>query len=378
MKAGVKGVGLRDALTAFLTKIPMVERPRRHVPLKTKLAFTISILILYFALGNIPLFGLSPESLYLFGRWRTIFAGDRFSLTALGIMPIVAASLILQILAGPKIMKLDLTDPRDQAFYLNIQKLLVVVFAAFISLTYVVGFYKPDPGIASLLGVSLQVLSAMLFIQVFIGGMLIYFMEEVVSRWGIRSGVSLFILAGVSQQVITGLISPIQVGGWAVGVIPRWIQIAREVAPYEILLEGGITFLFANHLIALITTIAMFFLMVYLVSAHIELKIPGLHSGRIRGRIIIPIKFVHFTYAIIIPLMFASSILPTIQSFGRMFYSHGITIFGTYDDYGNAISGLVYYLDPIYSPWDWFPGLMTMPYTGWQVAIRITQLPCRY
>ncbi|RLG34725.1 hypothetical protein DRN97_01745 [Methanosarcinales archaeon] len=332
MKAGVKGVGLRDALTAFLTKIPMVERPRRHVPLKTKLAFTISILILYFALGNIPLFGLSPESLYLFGRWRTIFAGDRFSLTALGIMPIVAASLILQILAGPKIMKLDLTDPWDQAFYLNIQKLLVVVFAAFISLTYVVGFYKPDPGIASLLGVSLQVLSAMLFIQVFIGGMLIYFMEEVVSRWGIRSGVSLFILAGVSQQVITGLISPIQVGGWAVGVIPRWIQIAREVAPYEILLEGGITFLFANHLIALITTIAMFFLMIYLVSAHIELKIPGLHSGRIRGRIIIPIKFVHFTYAIIIPLMFASSILPTIQSFGRMFYSHGITIFGTYDD----------------------------------------------
>ena len=60
MKAGVKGVGLRDALTAFLTKISMVERPRRHVPLKTKLAFTIAILILYFALGNILFIGGCP------------------------------------------------------------------------------------------------------------------------------------------------------------------------------------------------------------------------------------------------------------------------------------------------------------------------------
>jgi len=47
-------------------------------------------------LGNIPLFGLSPESLDLFGRWRAFFAGQTFSLTALGVMPIIDASLILQ------------------------------------------------------------------------------------------------------------------------------------------------------------------------------------------------------------------------------------------------------------------------------------------
>jgi preprotein translocase subunit SecY len=58
--------GIRAALTLVLTKIPMVERPRRHVPLKTKLMFTAAVLILYFAMGNIPLFGLSPESMELF------------------------------------------------------------------------------------------------------------------------------------------------------------------------------------------------------------------------------------------------------------------------------------------------------------------------
>ncbi|MEA1997862.1 MAG: preprotein translocase subunit SecY, partial [Euryarchaeota archaeon] len=62
----IKAVG--DALASLLANIPMVERPKRHVPLKTKLVFTIAILILYFALSNIPLFGLSPCSLDLFGR----------------------------------------------------------------------------------------------------------------------------------------------------------------------------------------------------------------------------------------------------------------------------------------------------------------------
>ncbi|MGB2842671.1 MAG: hypothetical protein WBC40_09400 [Halobacteriota archaeon] len=246
MKARLKEKRLRDALTPFLSKIPMVERPKRRVPFKTKFAFTIGILILYFALGNIPLFGLSPESLDLFGRWRAIFAGERFSLSAVGIMPIIKASFIVQILAGPKVMKLNLTNPRDQAFYLNMQKLLVLCFAFFISLTYVVGFYKPSPGIASQLGVSLQFISVMLFIQVFLGGMLIYYMEKVVSRWGIGSGVGLFIVAGVSHQIITGLINWMPGhSGLAVGIIPRWIEIASEMAPHKIS-EGGIAFFFSS------------------------------------------------------------------------------------------------------------------------------------
>ena len=359
-------INLRDALTPVLSKFPMVERPSWHVHFKAKLAWTAGILILFFALGNVPLFGLSPESMDLFGRWRAIFAGERFSLTALGIMPIVDASIVLQLLVGAGIVKLNLSDPRDQAFYQNIQKLLVVVFSAFISLTYVVGFYKPDPGIASLLGVSLQVISFMLFIQVFIGGMLIYFMDEVVSKWGIGSGVSLFIIAGVSQQVIIGLINwvPDQ-SGWAVGVIPRWIEIARQVAPYEIL-EGGITFLFQHHMIALISTIAVFFIVVYLESTRMEIPLAHSMARGARGKF--PIKIL---YASVLPMILVRALQASIQGFGRMLYSRGITIFGTYDEYGSAISGLVYYLDPIYSPWDWFPGLMTMPYAGWQVATRL-------
>jgi preprotein translocase subunit SecY len=139
-------INFRNVVSSVLGKFPMVERPEWHVHFKTKLAWTVGILVLFFALGNIPLFGLSPESMDLFGQWRAIFAGERFSmdlfgqwraifagerfsLTALGIMPIVDASIVLQLLVGAGIVKLNLSDPKDQAFYQNIQKLLVLVFA---------------------------------------------------------------------------------------------------------------------------------------------------------------------------------------------------------------------------------------------------------
>jgi preprotein translocase subunit SecY len=356
----------------------MVERPKRHVPLKTKLVFTIAILILYFALGNIPLFGLSPESLDLFGRWRALFAGQRFSLSAVGIMPIINASIILQILAGPKIMKLDLTNPRDQAFYLSMQKLLVLCFVIFTSFTCVIGFYKPNQDIADLFGVSLRFISCLLFLQVFFGGMLIYYMEEVVSRWGICSGLGLFIVADVSHQIITGLINWMPGNsGLAAGVIPRWVQIAQQVEPYKIS-DGGMVFLFEHHLIALITTVALFFLVVYLMCARIEIKIPGYLRWRGgRGRVRFPIKFAHFSYAIVVPLVFLNLgrvLQASIQGLGRLLYSRGNTFFGAYDEMGTAVSGLVFYLHPIYSPGDWFPPLLHSVYpniAGWQIAVRI-------
>lgn len=370
--------GIRDALTLVLTKIPMVERPRRHVPLKTKLQFTAAILILYFAMGNIPLFGLSPESMDLFGQWRALFAGERFSLSAVGIMPIISASLILQILAGPKLMKLDLSNPKDQAFYLNLHKLLVLCFVFLNSISYVVGFYMPDQEIAYQLGVSLQVISFLIFLQVFFGGMLIYYMEGVVTKWGVGSGIGIFIMAGVTQQLFTGLINWMpDSSGLAVGVIPRWIEIAQQVEPYKIS-EGGLVFLFQNYLIALITTVALFLLVIYLACTRIEIEIPGYLKRRSsRSRIRFPIKLMHFSYAIVAPLVFfnlGAVLQASIQGIGRMFWSHGNSILGTYDANGNAVSGLMYYLDPIHSPWDWVPTLVHSIYPDiavWQIAVRV-------
>ncbi len=51
--------------------------------------------------------------------------------------------------------------------------------------------------------------------------------------------------------------------------------------------------------------------------------------------------------------------------------SHKLPFLGAYDEYGNAVSGLMYYLDLIYSPWNWFPPLVDPNIAGWQVAVRV-------
>lgn len=113
----------------------------------------------------------------------------------------------------------------------------------------------------------------------------------------------------------------------------------------------------------------MLFLVLYLACARIEIKIPD-YSKRARGRIRFPIKLVHFTWAIAVPLVFLNLgriLQSSIQALGRLLYYHGITFFGTYE--GNrAVSGLMFYLDPMYSPWDWLPSLAYTFYpdvAGW-------------
>ena len=43
--------------------------------------------------------------------------------------------------------------------------------------------------------------------QLAIGSYLVFLMDESVSKWGIGSGISLFIAAGVSQAIFTGTLN---------------------------------------------------------------------------------------------------------------------------------------------------------------------------
>ena len=157
---------------------------------------------------------------------------------------------------------------------------------------------------------------------------------------------------------------------WAIGVIPRLFQIF--FMSESIGLTRGemltIDFLFASGIIALIATIAVFFAIIYVESMRFSVRVPGF---RRRKRLLIPVKFVYFTYIFFIPLMFALDILYIIQTIGKVFYARGITILGTYDEWGNAESGIMYFLQPIYSPHDWIPALMETPHEPWEIALRI-------
>jgi preprotein translocase subunit SecY len=408
--------GFFYAIEPFVRRLPAVERPKGHVHFKRKLSWTLAILLLYFVLGNIPLFGLSVASTDIFSAYRAFFAGSFGSMMLLGIGPIVTASIVLQLLVGAEIIKLDLSDPRDQAIYQGTQKALVFVMVAVEALPQVMGGYLlPDPGLASTLGVSLGIISLLIFIQVFVGGSLIVYMDEVVSKWGVGSGVGLFIVAGISQQLVTGIINPATGdAGLPVGIIPKWIDIIRlQLISFDtIFTSEGLRFiLVTGGILALISTVMIILLVVLVESTRIE--IPLAHS-RVRGaRGRFPVKLV---YASVLPMILVRAIQANIEMMGALLagkigtvttasvtgqgvttvytgYSSLLGNFISMAKYNAAtgaavsgsspqpVSGLMYYLSALRGPSDWMPGMVQgsagmvelgfQSLTGWQILLHV-------
>nr|MDO8110677.1 preprotein translocase subunit SecY [Candidatus Sigynarchaeota archaeon] len=105
--------------------MPEVKQPDREISFKEKLFWTAIVLIIYLFMSVIPIFGVSTEGGTDPFFWlRVILASNRGSLTELGIGPIVTAGLIMQLLQGSKLIKVDLTSPEDRALFTGTQKVM--------------------------------------------------------------------------------------------------------------------------------------------------------------------------------------------------------------------------------------------------------------
>ena len=362
----------------FFARLPSVARPEKQVLFKNKVMWTIAILALYFVLSNIPLFGMSAESIDLFAQYRAFFAGATGSLIVLGIGPIVTASIILQLLVGGDIIHLDLSDPKDQAYFQSAQKFLVLVMIVLETLPQLFGYIKPDAGLATMLGVDPLVVTAILFIQICIGGVLIMFMDEVVSKWGVGSGISLFIVAGVSQQIITGLINWLPEPGSSIpiGIIPKWIyyissgQLGVLFSSPDNILRGV---LIGGGILALISTVAIFIIVVYVESVRIEIPLSHTSVRGARGKF--PVKLI---YASVLPMILVRALQANIQLVGVLLAGRKITILGEFSG-ATPVNGIMYYLSAINSPSDWIPSLVEANYTNmgfaapalWQIILHV-------
>jgi preprotein translocase subunit SecY len=355
----------KDTIEPFLKKMPAVARPEGHVHFKKKLTWTVGILLLYFALSNVPLFGMSVESIDLFEQYRAFFAGASGSLMLLGIGPIVTASIVLQLLVGADVIKMDLSNPQDQAIFQGAQKLLVFVMIVLESIPQLGGYIKPDVHLSTVLASSfnlsipegMNLVLFIIFIQICIGGTLVLFMDEIVSKWGIGSGVGLFIVAGISQSIVTGLFSITRPGGAGsspVGLLPKWLYYTTDVGLskifgdnvfYNVFIEGGI--------LALLSTVLIFLMVVYVESTRIE--IPLAHSAVRGARGRFPVKLI---YASVLPMILVRALQANIQVVGMLVYNRGITLLGEFRG-STPVNGLMYYISPIHGPRDWIPSLVS-------------------
>ncbi|MFC4988080.1 MULTISPECIES: preprotein translocase subunit SecY [Saliphagus] len=362
-------MGWKGAAEPVLTRMPAVRRPEGHVPFKRKLAWTAGILVLYFFLTNVALLGLDQgEATDLFGQFRAILAGEFGSILQVGIGPIVTASIVLQLLGGTNLLGLDTDDPRDQVLYQGLQKLLVVVMTALTAIPMVfAGGFLPVQGSLSLGGLALDStgVQLLLFVQIFVGGILLLYMDEVVSKWGVGSGIGLFIIAGVSQRLVAGFLSLSEEGFFY-----SWFQIltgrtdldpiAGGAGLYQLVVTEG-------QLLALATTVLIFAIVVYAESVRIEIPLSHARVKGARGRF--PVKLI---YASVLPMILVRAVQANVQFLGQILNSQwGMPAWlGVYSE-GQPVSGFFYYVAPIYSreEWLWWTAQVTQEW--WQVLIRI-------
>lgn len=304
--------------------LPEVKSPVHHEDFNEKLKWTALILVLYFILTEIPLYGLSSAAVDQFAQLRAVMAGSFGSILTLGIGPIVTASIVLQLLVGSKLLDLDLSSPEDKSQYQATQKILSIVFTMFeAGVLVLTGSLVPIDN--SYLGV--------LFLQLVIGAILIIYLDEVISKWGFGSGIGLFIAAGVCEAILVGTFSFIPgPDGVYGGAIPAFIQ-SFWSSSIDI-----------SVLIPLIATAAVFFVVVYGESMRVE--IPISHGsvrghGRIRGSVgKYPLKFV---YASNMPVILTSALLVNVSLLASVFQKIGFPILGEIVN-GKAVSGIALYL----------------------------------
>ena len=325
---GEDKMALSDAYINLLTKIPGITEPLQTMTFKSKIKWTGIMLILFLVMGQIPVYGSVTLENNPFAALQILLGSSFGTLMTLGIGPIVTASIILQLMTGSKILPWDMKTEKGKMMFQGTQKFLAVILSLVEAFIYV-GF----GAVGALPGFEYIVIA-----QIALGGIIVIFMDEVISKWGFGSGISLFIVAGVSKTMMVGAFNPLtSAGGFPepgldpVGLIPLMI----------VQIGGGNIIGALITSLPLIATVLVFALVVY--ANAIKVEIP-LAFGSVRGfgrRW--PLKFF---YTSNIPVILVAALLANIQLFSQLSAQNGWDWLATLNSEGNIVGGLVFFLTP--------------------------------
>jgi preprotein translocase subunit SecY len=315
----------------IITNLPEITKPtQKRLSFNEKLKWTGIILVIFYVLGMIPLYGLGANALQTFQFLSIILGAEFGSVISLGIGPIVTASIVLQLVVGSKLLKFDLTTSEGKKTFQGTQKLLSIFFIIFEAAVYVMlGGLRPAAGFGS----------SILIFQLFLGGMLILFMDEVVSKWGFGSGISLFIAAGVSKSIFMRLLSPFTTAGqlgFPFGSEPSGGKLWEMIYG----LTTGSPQMALLAISAIVATVVVFVVAVYMQAMKVEIP---LSFGRIRGHgIRWPLAFV---YTSNIPVILVAALLANLQLWARLLENWGHPILGN----PSTGTGIIGWISPAFA-----------------------------
>src|SRR5438270_192155 len=273
--------------------------------LRKRILFTLGLLAVYRIGAHIPIPGINSELFQRFIEQNRgtllgfvdLFSGGQFrrmTVFALGIMPYITSSIILQLLTVlyeplAKLQKEGELGRKKITMYTRYLTLLLsTVQSMFIAIGLEkAGSFVPNPGLGFVL---------MTILTLTTGSVFIMWLGEQITERGVGNGMSLLIFAGIVVGLPRGvadLIDKIKTDAWGAFTAPAMIL-----------------------LVALMIVIVAFIVYV----ERSERRIPVQYAKRVVGRKVMGGKSTHLPLRVnaggVMPVIFASSILTLPQTVG--------------------------------------------------------------
>lgn len=333
-------------ITKLSRFLPAIEKPTYKQSLNRKLMWTGACLVLYFMLSSHlfgQIYGVNPEVTKRFQTLEMLLGSTFGTLMTLGIGPIVTGSILLQLLVGAKIINWDLKEKEDKEKFHVTQKILSILFTIIEAFVFVVsGAIQP----VSYTAFNLTII----IVQLAIGGLIVLMMDEIISKYGIGSGISLFIAAGVINQVFISVFSPCVIGTTGCTFPTSGTEPVGRLWAFFTNIASGYTYPAIAALIPIISTLVVVLIVVYAQSITVDIPL-AFSAVRGFGRR----WSLNLFYTSNMPVILAAALIANIELFGGMIAkplpsdpttSCGLLgCFTTSVQGGNQpISGIVYYL----------------------------------
>lgn len=323
-----------DFLKPIFRYIPEVEAPSQKPNISQRLTWTFLVVVVFVLLGLIQLYGLSATATQNLSTLQVLLASSIGTILTVGIGPIVVASIILQLLVGAGLIKLDFSNQDDRRSFSSLQKLLTVVIAFFEATIFtVLGVLQPEPGMAFLI-----------ILQVALGSIILMYLDEIVQKYGIGSGISLFIAVGVATEILWRIFNPIS-------ALAQGFQLVSSGATFSFSSGSGLLWSFFStassnfynafvmNLIPIISALIVFAVVVYFIGIYINIPITLGRPGQF-GRF--PVKFMYVSN---MPVILSVALFANIALFSGLLARTTIpylpSIFAFIAKYTTAPSGIL-------------------------------------
>ena len=330
--------------------MPEVQPPDRPVQFRNKVLWTVVTLFIFLVCCQIPLYGIqNMENADPFYWVRVILASNRGTLMELGISPIVTSGLVMQLLAGSKIIEVDMNANHDKALFTGAQKLFGILITVGEAVAYVVsGMYGP----INELGMGNAIL---IILQLFFAGIIVIMLDELLQKgYGVNNGISLFIATNICENIVWKAFSPTTINTgkgteFEGAVIALFYLLINHPNKSRAFLEAWSRTNLPN-LTNLLATVLVFIVVIYFQGFKVELTFKSAR-GPERPH---PIKLF---YTSNIPIILQTALVSNLYFFSQLLYRrYGgnflVRLLGVWQDArggtggSKPVAGLAYYVSP--------------------------------